>query len=62
MLPSFFSCDPTALADQKLTTCMLLPPPAAFDGIRSLTALDCSPPVKWMCSGCTPFFLQHFLS
>ncbi|CAD6226051.1 unnamed protein product [Miscanthus lutarioriparius] len=39
-LPSLFACNPGALADLKLVTCVLPPPPPAFAGFRVLTALD----------------------
>jgi len=39
-LPSLFACDPAALADLKLATSVLPPPPPAFAGFRRLTSLD----------------------
>jgi hypothetical protein len=39
-LPSLFACDPAALAELKLVTCVLPPPPTTFTGFRGLTALD----------------------
>jgi hypothetical protein len=37
---SLFVYDPAALADLMLTTCVLPPLPATFNGFRSLTVLD----------------------
>lgn len=39
-LPSIFCCDAAALADLKLASCVLPPPPVAFAGFSALTALD----------------------